>query len=218
MSTLRGSVWHRQAELENNLQINRAQFYQAPADAMPARMLHQSEQQLMQTVRLFFLAHGALECPPPKNMVNLSWRNCVKNLELFILLHWNSNSEIIRIPKPALRVMGLKWNSSSLSANAQVDTLPVSTAACQRGSRRMNIICSPLRTALSQKYFFTDVSGHRRSGTIDIVWRYRLHMLGRGSSSSLRSVVMQQQIDMVGNAKKVKEHKVEPNQLAIWKL
>ena len=29
---------------------------------------------------------------------------------------------------------------------------------------------------------------------------------------------MQQQIDMVGNAKKVKEHKVEPNQLAIWKL
>jgi len=27
-----------------------------------------------------------------------------------------------------------------------VDTLPVSTAACERGFSRMNVLCSPLRT------------------------------------------------------------------------
>src|SRR6218665_2022061 len=39
-----------------------------------------------------------------------------------------------------------------LKLNSVINTIPVSTAACERGFSKMNIICSPLRTRLTVKY------------------------------------------------------------------
>src|SRR6218665_646489 len=50
-----------------------------------------------------------------------------------------------------------------LKLKSVINTIPVSTAACERGFSKMNIICSPLRTRLTVKHtsslMFVSLSG-----------------------------------------------------------
>lgn len=92
------------------------------------------------------------------SMVSLSWSGCAV-LELHILVKWKRNIEITRTQKG--RDVGLCMKRFLIA----VDTLPVSTASCERGFSSMNAHCTPLRSTLTAShlasFMFLSIEGQQ---------------------------------------------------------
>jgi len=125
-------------------EIRCEQFYQCLVDAMQRRMLPDSEKVLVDAVSTLL---------PTKWSNNLSPEYGEEQLlyicEKFLLFYNGDVKQGYRdykdsegeVSTPAMRVI--------LNAIA---TLPISTAACERGFSKMNIVCTPLRSCLSVKH------------------------------------------------------------------
>jgi hypothetical protein len=124
--------------------IKSAQFYQALADSMAARLLPQSEQHIVQAVQTVFPGTWPTVVPPEYGEPQLK-QICVK----FEVPHSNELKQQYRDYKDS---KGCDLRLVMKQFVFAVDTLPVSTAACERGFSRMNVICSPLQTQLTIKH------------------------------------------------------------------
>src|SRR6218665_2031868 len=132
--------------------INRVQFYQCLVDSMTARMQPDAEKELSQATQALDHSLFTSELSPEFGESDVKFM-CAK----FGL----SFSDL----KFAYR--NFKDSRGSVISNellkSVINTIPVGTAACERGFSKMNIICSPLRTRLTLKdtssLMFVSLSG-----------------------------------------------------------
>ena len=121
--------------------IDRGQFYQALTDSLAARMLPQTEQSYLESLKailpeqwpeLLSPEYGESELKIVSSKFLVPYGSSLKDAYRDFK---DSKSSVITPPMQAL-----------LSA---IGTLPVSTAACERGFSKMNVVCSPLRSKLT---------------------------------------------------------------------
>lgn len=134
--------------------ICKGQFYQALADSMILRMLPAAEKELSNAVHVLDAAAFPAELSPEYGEQELKML-CVKFPREFSLVK-----------------MAYREFKESRGTNIQpslkellncVNTIPVSTAECERGFSKMNIVCSNLRSRLTVKHMsalmFVSLSG-----------------------------------------------------------
>lgn len=134
--------------------INRAQFYQCLVDSMTARMLPDADKELCQAIQALDHSLFPSELSPEFGESDVKFM-CAKfglsfsDLKFAYRDYKDSRGSII--------------SNELLKLKSVVNTIPVSTAACERGFSKMNIICSPLRTRLTVKHtsslMFVSLSG-----------------------------------------------------------
>ena len=184
-----------------NARIRRGQFYQALADSMKARLLPQTEDKMVKTVQFVL---------PSKWDVSLSseyGENELKWLCSYFKTPWSGElkQEYRDYKDTEGHDVGLCMKRFLIA----VDTLPVSTAACERGFSSMNVICTPLRSTLTISHLsslmFLSIEGPPLSmfnaNKYAQLWITR----GRHAATDL------------GKCRKQKKVDVLPGQLAIWK-
>jgi len=122
--------------------INRCQFYQALVDSLNCRLMPASGQTLIECVNVLFPLPGLRIYRLNTGNRSFSkraftfWFHTVANLK--DEYRDFKDCKGVAVNGPVLRKL--------LCA---ISTLPVSTAECERGFSRMNLICSPLRSCLS---------------------------------------------------------------------
>ena len=123
--------------------IAKGQFYQALSDAIAARLLPESEATLCKAVEVLERTAVPSEVSPEFGEVQLkllctTFGLSYSEAKLAYRDYKESKGKVIL---PALkRVMNV------------VNTVPVSTAECERGFSNMNIVCTSLRSRLSVKH------------------------------------------------------------------
>ena len=121
-------------------EIPQAQFYQALIDSVTARLLPDTEQELCNAM-LSLDSHSFVENMPPEfgeeDVRKLCDKFCINfsDLKQDYREYKETNGKTIL---PGLRIL---INS--------VNTVPVSTAECERGFSKLNIVCSSLRSKLT---------------------------------------------------------------------
>lgn len=123
-------------------EINRGQFYQALSDSMTARMLPESE-------KIVYNATEILDSSLWPSDLSADYGE--NNIRILCLKFRMEFSEV----KSAFR----DWKERGAYPSIQpalikqlvnrINTIPVSTAVCERGFSKMNLVCSALRTRLS---------------------------------------------------------------------
>lgn len=121
-------------------EIQRGQFYQALADSMASRMLPESEKSLCSSLSVLNINTWPTDLPIEYGEVDLR-----------ILC------EKFKLPFSEVKVeyrnfkysRGVDVGSSLKSLFNSIATVPVSTAECERGFSRMNLVCTPLRSRLT---------------------------------------------------------------------
>jgi hypothetical protein len=121
--------------------INKNQFYQALIDSLEARLIPDTENSFLESMNTLFPS---------------SWSNMI------VPEHGESELKVVStkflVPySPALKQAYRDFKESKGADVAPVmqqlisavATLPVSTAACERGFSKMNIVCTPLRSTLT---------------------------------------------------------------------
>jgi hypothetical protein len=121
--------------------ICKEQFYQALIDSLQSRMLPDSEKSLVEAMAILFPATWTDILAPDHGESEL------KLLAGKFLVPYSADlkqayrdfkeSKGNDVPPPMQRLI------------TAVVTLPISTAACERGFSKMNIVCSPLRSVLT---------------------------------------------------------------------
>ena len=124
-------------------EISKAQFYQALADSMAARMLPESEKQLCKAVEVIDASTFPSEMSAEygeQELKGLCTRFSVEFGETKIAyrLFKDSRGSVVQ---PAMKAL----------INL-VNTIPVSTAECERGFSKMNLVCNSLRSRLTVKH------------------------------------------------------------------
>jgi hypothetical protein len=121
--------------------LNPAQFYQALVDALSSRLLSPSEKPLCDLLNI------AVPNQWPDSVVPEYGENELKMLcDKFSIEYNTSLKNDYRDFKDSKgSVIGQNLNRFLIA----IESLPVSTAECERGFSRMNIICTPLRSSLS---------------------------------------------------------------------
>jgi hypothetical protein len=121
--------------------ICKEQFYQALIDSLEARMIPDSEKPLVESMATLFPKSWADVLAPDHGESELkavSAKFLVPySTELKQAYRDFKDSRGSDVPPPMQRLI------------CAVATLPVSTAACERGFSKMNIVCSPLRSTLT---------------------------------------------------------------------
>ena len=181
--------------------INRAQFYQALADSMQARLLPTSEHDLVELVQTVLPGTWEAVLPPEYGELHLKTL-CSK----FCVPY---SGELKTEYREYKDTKGCNIGTRMKRFVSAVDTLPVSTAACERGFSRMNLICTPQRTQLTIEHLsslmFVAIEGPPIT-QFDPVSYVKLWLsLGRHAATDM------------GNAKKDKVIKIEPGTIALWK-
>ena len=91
-----------------------------------------------------------------------------------------------------------------------VETLPVSTAACERGFSQMNLICTPLRTQLTVKHIsslmFAAIEGPPMMQFNPAPYVKSWLAMGRHAATDM------------GKTKREKETTVELGRTIVWKI
>jgi hypothetical protein len=123
--------------------INRAQFYQCLVDSMTARMQPDAEKELSRATQA--LDHSLF----PNELSPEFGESDVKFLCAKFGLSFKDFKIAYRDYKDS---RGSIISNELLKLKSVVNTIPVSTAACERGFSKMNVICSPLRTRLTVKH------------------------------------------------------------------
>ena len=121
--------------------LNPAQFYQALVDALSSRLLSKSDKPLCDLLNIILPnqwpdaivpEYGEKELKMVCEKFNVEHTACLKN-------------DYRDFKDSKGTVIGHNFNRL---INA-IESLPVSTAECERGFSRMNIICTPLRSSIS---------------------------------------------------------------------
>ena len=118
-------------------EINKAQFYQALADSISARVLPESERPIVEWVNVLFPNSW------PNSVATEHGENELKlTCEKFLVPH---NSNLKHEYRDFQDTKGAEVADNNLKRPiGAIHILPASTAECERGFSRMNIICSPL--------------------------------------------------------------------------
>ena len=125
-----------------NQEINRAQFYQALCDSIIARLLPDKEREISNAVEILNVANWPTELSPEFGEQEVKFL-CDK----FGLSFSNLKNDFRDYKDGGGEQRAVKINLRQLF-NC-IATVPISTAACERGFSRMNIICTSLRSQLS---------------------------------------------------------------------
>ncbi len=124
--------------------IKQSQFYQALVDSMQSRLLADSDRQLCNLIDTVF---------PSVWPDNLSAEHGEKELSsLCTILLCQHTSQLKLAYREFKDSKGLNISQSVKALLNTVNTIPVSTAECERGFSKMNIICSPLRSTVTVKH------------------------------------------------------------------
>lgn len=121
-------------------EINRSQFYQSLADSMTARMLPESERALCSSLSVL---------TPNTWPSDLSPEYGEQDLRIVCTTFMVAFSEVKIDYRTFKDSRGLSVSHKLQSLFNRVNTIPVSTAACERGFSCMNIVCGPLRSRLT---------------------------------------------------------------------
>ena len=121
--------------------INKNQFYQSLCDSLYARLLTDADSSVIQDLNIAFPQPWPGPVPPEYGETELK-RICLK----FLVLDNNAVKDSYRSYKESC---GKEVDVHMKKLLCSVSTLPVSTAVCERGFSRMNIVCSPLRNCLT---------------------------------------------------------------------
>ena len=121
-------------------EINRAQFYQSLCDSMRARMLPESERALCSSLSIL---------TPNTWPTDLSPEYGEADLQVVCKAFMMPFSEVKSDYRDFKDCSGARKGAALQSLLNRIDTIPVSTAACERGFSRMNIVCTPLRSRLT---------------------------------------------------------------------
>jgi hypothetical protein len=124
------------------LLINRAQFYQALCDSISARLLPDSELEISNAVAILNSASWPSTLSPEFGEKEIKYL-CTK----FGLSFSHLKNDFRDYKDGGGKKSVVKDNLQHLF-NC-IDTIPISTAACERGFSKMNLVCSPLRCQLS---------------------------------------------------------------------
>ena len=151
----KGVAINQSLNMTKEKEIQRGQFYQALSDSMASRLMPESEKLLCNSLAVL----DSSTWP----MAPLAPEYGEPALRLICDKFQISFSEV----KPAYRSFkesgGLSKSLVFKSLMNRVNTLPVSTAECERGFSKMNIICSPLRSRLlvthNSSLMFISVTG-----------------------------------------------------------
>jgi len=124
--------------------INRQQFYQALCDALTARIMTDADAEISSKLHVLLPNSWPADMPPEYGEHEIT-EICTK----FRCQYTSSlKAEYRDFKESAGSVVGRKV--ARLQCN--VATLPISTAVCERGFSKMNIVCSPLRSKLTIKH------------------------------------------------------------------
>jgi len=183
--------------------INRAQFYQALADSMQSRLLPEAEQPIVQAIQTVLPGTWAASLPPEYGEPQLK--------ELCSKFGVPYSSALKQQYREYKQSKGCDMGGAVMKRFVfAVDTLPVSTAACERGFSRMNVICSALRTRLSiahlSSLMFVGMEGPPMSSFNPTAYVKSWLAAGRHAATDM------------GKTKKEKEVRAGPGQVAIWKV
>ena len=130
---------------KSDKEINKFQFYQALADSISARLMPESEKQIAQCLDVLFPATW-----PAEVCADYGEKELKETASKFLVPYSRELKDEYRDFKD---VKGTAVSGEHLKRLVgAVHTLPVSTAECERGFSRMNIICTPLRTCLTVKH------------------------------------------------------------------
>ena len=120
--------------------IRKDQFYQALADAMSARMLPDADKELSNSVQALDPTFFSTDICPEYREIDVKY-SCVE-----LGFGFSYTKFAYRDYKDSKGVaITLSW----LKVKCCVHTVPASTAECERGFSKMNMICTPLRSRLS---------------------------------------------------------------------
>jgi hypothetical protein len=123
--------------------ISKAQFYQALADSMVARMIPESEKSLSTCIEVLDVGKIPLELSPEFGEQQLKTL-CIKfavNFREVKVAYRDFKETRGSVVQPALQQL----------LNA-INTIPISTAECERGFSKMNLVCNTLRSRLTVKH------------------------------------------------------------------
>ena len=121
--------------------IDKEQFYQALVDSLQARMVPDCDKSLLESIvtllptswtDVFLPEHGESELQSVSSK--------------FLIPYTNALKQTYRDYKDST---GGNISAPMQSLMSAIATLPISTAACERGFSKMNIVCSPLRSTLT---------------------------------------------------------------------
>jgi hypothetical protein len=122
-------------------QINKQQFYQALCDSLTARLFTQTEHSLVHAISVVMPASWPEQISPEYGEHELKIL-CSK----FLKTYNNKLKNAFRSYKDS---SGKEIDYDLQPLFSSISTLPVSTAVCERGFSRMNVVCTPLRSSLS---------------------------------------------------------------------
>ena len=124
--------------------INRSQFYQALVDSMNARLLPQKDRALCD------LINAVLPNQWPEALSAEHGEHELKALcERFLIPFGGELKTAYREYKDS---KGCTVEHTMRRVISYVETLPVSTAECERGFSRMNLICDELRSTITMQH------------------------------------------------------------------
>lgn len=121
--------------------ICKEQFYQALVDSLQAGMVPDCDKSLLESIvtllptswtDVFLPVHGESELQSVSSK--------------FLIPYTNALKQAYRDYKDST---GGNISAPMQSLMSAIATLPISTAACERGFSKMNIVCSPLRSTLT---------------------------------------------------------------------
>jgi len=123
--------------------INKGQFYQALADSLTTRLLPETDKALCKAVEILDVATVATLVPPEFGEAQLKFI-CT----MFGLCFSETKNAYRDFKESAGKII----SDSLKKVMHLIDTIPVSTAECERGFSRMNLVCTSLRSRLSVKH------------------------------------------------------------------
>ena len=126
--------------------VNRQQFYQALCDSLAARMLPDSDSQLMRDVEILLPSSwpDSTAMPPEYGESELR-RLCSRLLVPYTVSVKNAYRDFKESG-------GSRVAHAFKQVQCSLACLPVSTAVCERGFSRMNIVCTPTRSTLTMEH------------------------------------------------------------------
>lgn len=125
--------------------IDRCQFYQALVDSLSSRLMPESERGLMDCLNVLFPSLWPSDISAEYGEVELR-QACSK----FRISYSGDLKQDYRDLKDAKDNNFVGLNLKKLTG--AINTLPVSTAECERGFSQMNLICTPTRSTISVKH------------------------------------------------------------------
>jgi len=189
-----------QASAKTAKEINKQQFYQALVDFISVRLMPDSDSVLVQCVQTLLPNTW-----PSAVCVEYDETQLKEACHLFLVPHTSQLKNEYRDFKDS---RGEEIGPSLRRLLSSVHSLPISTAECERGFSQMNLICTPLRSALTIRHMssllFVSIVGPPLMQWNPTTYVNSWLASGRHAATDL------------GKAKSIKPHSTPLGRQAIW--